>query len=60
MNTYNLIANGEVVETIKEEGRCKDTMAYVLMDRVYSLTSQLKEQINVIVQETGREHYYNV
>ncbi|PIH59127.1 hypothetical protein [Paenibacillus sp. LK1] len=60
MNTYNLIANGEVVDSIKEEGRCKDTMAYVLMDRVYALTSQLRQHINVVVQETGKEHYYNV
>ncbi|WP_339193956.1 hypothetical protein MKY95_19345 [Paenibacillus sp. FSL P4-0176] len=60
MNTYNLIANGTVIETIEEQGRCQNTMAYVLMDRVYALTSQLKEHINVIVSETGKEHYYNV
>lgn len=60
MNTYNLIVDGKVIESIEEKGRCKDTMAYVLMDRVYALTAQLKQQINVIVKETGKEHYYNV
>ncbi|MGV2887145.1 hypothetical protein [Paenibacillus taichungensis] len=60
MSTYNLIADGAVIETIEEQGRCKDTMAYVLMDRVYTLTSQMKQHINVIIKETGKEHYYNV
>lgn len=60
MNTYNLIADGVVLESIEEQGRCKNTMAYVLMDRVYALTSQLKQHIDVIVKETGKEHYYNV
>lgn len=60
MNTYNIIVNNEVIETIEEQGRCKDTIAYILMDRVYALTMQLKQAVDVRIAQTGEAYYYNV
>ncbi|WP_440110223.1 hypothetical protein [Paenibacillus sp. QZ-Y1] len=60
MNTYNIIVNNEVVEAVEEQGRCKDTIAHILMDRVYSLTMQLKQAVDVRIEQTGEAYYYNV
>ncbi|MBD8839423.1 hypothetical protein IFU39_16545 [Paenibacillus sp. CFBP 13594] len=60
MNTYNIIINNEVIEAVEEQGRCKETIAYVLMDRVYALTSQFKQVVDVRIAQTGEAYYYNV
>ncbi|PZT57442.1 hypothetical protein [Paenibacillus silvae] len=60
MNTYNIIVNNEVVDTVEEQGRCKDTIAHILMDRVYSLTMELKQIVDVRIAKTGEAYYYSV
>ncbi|WP_145401557.1 hypothetical protein [Paenibacillus xylanexedens] len=60
MNIYNIIVNNEVVDTVEEQGRCKDTIAHILMDRVYSLTMELKQIVDVRIAQTGEAYYYSV
>ncbi|WP_339304468.1 hypothetical protein NST33_18270 [Paenibacillus sp. FSL L8-0435] len=60
MNTYNIIVNNEVIETVEERGRCKNTIAHILMDRVYSLTMDLKQAVDVRIAQTGEAYYYSV
>ncbi|PYE51583.1 hypothetical protein HUB98_06095 [Paenibacillus barcinonensis] len=60
MNTYNIIVNNEVIETVEEQGRCKNTIAHILMDRVYSLTMDLKQAVDVRIAQTGEAYYYSV
>ncbi|RPK31818.1 hypothetical protein [Paenibacillus xylanexedens] len=60
MNTYNIIVNNEVIDTVEEHGRCKDTIAHILMDRVYSLTMEFKQAVDVRIAQTGEAYYYSV
>lgn len=60
MNTYNIIVNNEVIDTVEEQGRCKNTIAHILMDRVYSLTMELKQAVDVRIAQTGEAYYYSV
>jgi|GEM_PF-5436843 len=60
MNSYNIIVNNEVIETVEEQGRCKDTIAYILIDRVYTLSAQFKQAVDVRIAHTGEAYYYNV
>ncbi|WP_181429841.1 hypothetical protein [Paenibacillus illinoisensis] len=57
------MVNQEVVESIEGQGRCKDTIAFILMDRVFKLTKRFKDtdaNVNVIIKETGEDYYYSV
>jgi hypothetical protein len=61
VDTYNIIVNNEVVDSIEGQGRCKDTISYLIMDRVYALSKQFKQAVvNVTIKETGEDYYYSV
>ncbi|MNH75596.1 hypothetical protein D3C73_278400 [compost metagenome] len=47
MNTFDIIINDKVVETIDQQGRSDNAMIYILMDRVYQLTKATKSLVEV-------------
>ncbi|MGM1044830.1 MAG: hypothetical protein ACQEXX_01650 [Bacillota bacterium] len=53
MNTYDIMLNNEVVETIEQQGRSNGVMSYIIMDRVYQLTSTYKAFVEVFNRSTG-------
>lgn len=53
MNTYDIIVNNEVVETIEQQGRSNGAMSYIIIDRVYQLTSRYKAFVEVFNRATG-------
>ncbi|MBX4152285.1 hypothetical protein [Paenibacillus lautus] len=53
MNTYDIIVNNEVVETLEQQGRSNGAMSYIIMDRVYQLTAATKAFVEVFNRSTG-------
>ncbi|WP_431785833.1 hypothetical protein [Paenibacillus lactis] len=53
MNKYDIIVNNQVVETIEQQGRSNGAMSYIIMDRVYYLSSKYKAFVEVFNRSTG-------
>lgn len=53
MNAYDIIVNNKVVETLEQHGRSNGAMSYIIMDRVYQLTSNYKTFVEVFNRSTG-------
>lgn len=53
MNTYEIVVNNEVVERIEQHGRSNGAMSYIIMDRVYQLTTASKAFVEVFNRTTG-------
>lgn len=58
MDTYDIVVNDQVVESIDQHGRCKETMSFIIMDRVYKLTSEFKAYVEVYSRRTGSVYRY--
>ncbi|SEN48231.1 hypothetical protein SAMN04487895_101666 [Paenibacillus sophorae] len=58
MNTYDVIVNSEVVESIEQGGRSTMAMCYILMDRVYEWTHKAKSYVEVYNRRTGGLYRY--
>lgn len=53
MNTYDILVDNQVIETIEQQGRSSGAMGYIIMDRVYHLTTVYKAFVEVFNRTTG-------
>lgn len=58
MDTYDIVINNKVVESIPQEGRSRETMSFIIMDRVYKLTAEFKSYVEVYSRKTGSVYRY--
>ncbi|OZB98065.1 hypothetical protein [Paenibacillus sp. XY044] len=58
MDTYDIVVNKQVVESIPQQGRCREAMSFIIMDRVYKLTSEFKTYVEVYSRKTGGVYRY--
>lgn len=57
MDTYEIVVNHKIIETIEQQGRSDNAMIYILMDRVYQLTKATKSLVEVYNRTRGCMYY---
>lgn len=57
MNTYEIVVNHKIIETIEQQGRSDNALIYILMDRVYQLTKATKSLVEVYNRTRGCMYY---
>jgi hypothetical protein len=57
MKEWEFIVDNKVVDTIDQQGRTKEALYWIILDKVYSLTQQYGASVDVY-SRSGAEYSY--